>query len=107
MKNYTGLVLVLGAMILSGCAGAMPSAEEPVGITSTTSAELSQTQLASATAKATDTLPSWWAEDPWGPSVRTRPAPLPAEDPWSAAPPAPPAPVARTWGSGMAVEYGF
>ena len=72
-----------------------------------TSAELASSELAPSP-YSHDALPSWWAEDPWGPSVRLRPEPLPAGDPWAAASPtAPTAPTARTWGATSAAEYGF
>ncbi len=104
MKNYIGLLSVVGAMILSGCAGAVPQPVEPVGVTELTSAELARSELAPSP-YTHDALPPWWAEDPWGPSVRLRNEPLPAEDPWAAATPT--APTARTWGATSAAEYGF
>ncbi len=106
MKNYIGLAAVLGAMILSGCAGALPPPEEPTGVVTITSAELSTRELASSPYER-DLLPSWWTEDPWGPSVHKAPAPLPDEDPWAEAATAKGGPVAQTWGKPSAVEYGF
>ncbi len=90
MKTHIGVAMIGAALVFSGCA-AVPGAE-PVSVTTLTSAEVE------APAHAYSATPSWWAEDPWGPSVSQRVAPLPTEDPWSSAPPPPPPAPVTAWG---------
>jgi hypothetical protein len=103
MKNYIGLLSVVGAMILSGCAGATPQPVEPTSSAMLTSAELEDAQLAASPYERM-TIPLW-AQDPWGEESPSQKPQMSADDPWAPSPP--PEPVKRTWGSELAAEYGF
>jgi hypothetical protein len=95
MKNYIALASVLGTMILSGCAGAVPQHVQSVA-PSLTAAEVPTGELAPS--PYADTFSA--EDEALMPSVR-HPEPLPMDEVSTATP------VTRTWGATAAEDYGF